>query len=110
VASGGRRVISAHRTLAAFAALTFSLGAASFVAAQTPAPPAQTTVPLAQTWRFDNLASLGGNPTKVLGAPQLIDTPAGKAVAFNGVDSALFVNVHPLAGAATWTWEMVFRP
>jgi hypothetical protein len=26
------------------------------------------------------------------------------------VDDALFVDVHPLAGAATWTWEMIFKP
>jgi hypothetical protein len=46
----------------------------------------------------------------VLGAPKLIDTPMGKAVAFNGVNDALLVDGHPLAGAATWTWEMIFRP
>lgn len=26
------------------------------------------------------------------------------------MDDALFVNVHPLAGAAAFTWEAVFRP
>jgi hypothetical protein len=68
------------------------------------------TVQAQEVWRFDQTASLGGHPTKVLGAPHVIDTPMGKAVAFNGVDDALFVNVHPLAGAATWTWEMIFKP
>jgi Concanavalin A-like lectin/glucanases superfamily len=34
----------------------------------------------------------------------------GKAIAFNGRDDALFVDVHPLAGAETWTWEMIFKP
>jgi len=63
-----------------------------------------------EIWRFDQTASLGGHPVKVLGAPKLIDTPIGKAVAFNGVDDALLVDAHPLAGAATWTWEMLFRP
>ena len=63
-----------------------------------------------ETWRFDQTASLGTHPTKVLGAPRVIDTEIGKAVAFNGVDDALFVGVHPLAGAATWTWEMIFKP
>jgi hypothetical protein len=62
------------------------------------------------TWRFDNTASLGGHATKVLGHPQAIETPMGKAIAFNGVDDALFVDVHPLAGAETWTWEMIFKP
>ncbi len=63
-----------------------------------------------EIWRFDQTASLGGHPTKVLGHPQVVATPMGKAVAFNGVEDALFVSVHPLAGAATWTWEMIFKP
>jgi Concanavalin A-like lectin/glucanases superfamily len=62
------------------------------------------------TWRFDSIASLGGHATKVLGHPQVLETPMGKATAFNGVDDALFVDVHPLAGAETWTWEMIFKP
>jgi hypothetical protein len=74
------------------------------LAAGAPASAAQ------ELWRFDQTASLGGHPTKILGAPRLIDTEIGKAVAFNGVDDALFVGVHPLAGAATWTWEMIFKP
>lgn len=63
-----------------------------------------------EIWRFDRIASLGGHPAKVLGHPQLIGTLYGKAVQFNGVDDALFVDVHPLAGAQTWTWEVIFRP
>ena len=82
------------------ATLTLTLTTIS-LAAQPPKP---------QTWRFDNLTSIGGLPTHVLGTPTLIDTPKGKAVAFNGKDSALLVDVHPLAGATTWTWEMIFRP
>ena len=94
------------------AALSLLLGAVSFSSAQTPAQVAHSAlaVPQQQIWRFDNLTSLGGHPTKVFGTPKLIDTPMGKAVAFNGQDSALFVDNHPLAGAATWTWEMIFRP
>ena len=68
---------------------------------------------MAQTpemWTFDRLDAIGGHPTTVLGSPRLIDTPLGKAVEFNGVDSALVVDVHPLAGAATFTWEAIFRP
>jgi hypothetical protein len=63
-----------------------------------------------EIWRFDQTASLGGHPTTVHGAPKVIDTPMGKAIAFNGVDDALFVQEHPLAGASTWTWEMIFKP
>jgi hypothetical protein len=67
-------------------------------------------LPGAEVWRFDKISLLGGHATKVLGHPEVIDTPYGKAVQFNGVDDALFVDVHPLAGAETWTWEIIFRP
>jgi hypothetical protein len=63
-----------------------------------------------EIWRFDQTATLGGHPAKVLGHPQVVETPMGKAIAFNGVDDALFIPAHPLAGATAWTWEMIFRP
>jgi hypothetical protein len=64
----------------------------------------------AETWNFDRLDRLGGHPTTVLGHPRVVDTPIGKAIEFNGVDDALLVDVHPLAGAAAFTWEAIFRP
>ncbi|HXC94741.1 MAG TPA: LamG-like jellyroll fold domain-containing protein [Edaphobacter sp.] len=72
---------------------------------------AMTQEPAKQvTWRFDDTASLGGNATKMLGHPKVIETTMGNAIAFNGVDDGLFAAVHPLAGAETWTWEMIFKP
>jgi hypothetical protein len=64
----------------------------------------------AQMWHIDNLEKVGGLPVTVLGDPKVIDAPGGKALEFNGVDDAVFLNVHPLAGAKTWTWEVIFRP
>src|SRR4051812_27920692 len=64
----------------------------------------------AELWTFDRLDRIGGHPTTVLGAPRIVDTPLGKAVEFDGVHDALLVDVHPLAGAATFTWEAIFRP
>jgi hypothetical protein len=63
-----------------------------------------------EVWRFDQTVSLGGHAVKTLGHPQVVETEIGKAVQFNGLGDALMVEVHPLAGAATWTWEMIFRP
>src|SRR6266567_7201188 len=40
---------------------------------------------------------------------QAADPPA-QVVEFNGVDDGLQIDVHPLAGAETYTWEAVFRP
>ncbi len=64
----------------------------------------------AGTWNFDRLDSIGGHATHLRGHPRVIDTPLGKAVQFNGIDDAIFVDNHPLAGAETFTWEVVFRP
>jgi hypothetical protein len=60
---------------------------------------------------FAKAGSVNGHQVKVLGHPAVVDSGlGGKAVQFNGVDDALFFDVHPLAGAATWTWEMIFKP
>lgn len=64
----------------------------------------------AVVWRFDSLDQIGGHRVEVQGDPQLIDTSAGKAVEFDGEVDALFLPVHPLAGAETFTWEVYFRP
>jgi hypothetical protein len=61
-------------------------------------------------WTFDRLENIGGHKTTVLGQPKIIDSPVGKAVEFDGVDDALFIDNHPLAGAKTFTWEAIFRP
>lgn len=63
-----------------------------------------------EVWTFDRLDRIGGHPTTILGSPRVIDAPVGKAIEFDGVDDALFVEVHPLAGAKTFTWEAIFRP
>ena len=59
---------------------------------------------------MDRVDSIDGHPTTILGHPQVVSTPYGKAVRFNGIDDALFVGAHPLAGASTWTWEVIFEP
>ena len=61
-------------------------------------------------WTFDNLRQVGGHAAQADGAPTLVDSPWGQAVRFDGQDDALFVDAHPLAGAATFTFEALFRP
>jgi hypothetical protein len=63
-----------------------------------------------ELWTFDRLDRIGGHTTTVEGSPRLIDAPVGRAVEFDGVDDALFVDVHPLADARAFTWEAIFRP
>ncbi len=61
-------------------------------------------------FKFDNLSRIGGIAPKVEGSPQLVDSPVGKAVQFNGKDTALFFPERPLVGAKTFTIEAIFRP
>jgi putative heme-binding domain-containing protein len=65
---------------------------------------------VSELWNFDRLDAIGGHKTAVLGEPRLVDSPLGKALEFDGVDDALVLDVHPLAGARTFTLELVFRP
>jgi putative heme-binding domain-containing protein len=64
----------------------------------------------AEVWLFDRTDNIGGYQTTVLGHPLVIDSAVGKAVQFDGVDDALDIDNHPLAGAETFTFEAIFRP
>jgi Concanavalin A-like lectin/glucanases superfamily len=88
----------------ALSAVLFSFLGWPAVVGQAPAEPAS------EVWTFDRLDRIGGHPTTILGHPRVVESPLGKAVEFDGIDDALFVEVHPLAGASTFTWEAIFRP
>ena len=60
-----------------------------------------------RVWKFNSLRKIGGHAASAEGAPQLTRDPA---VLFDGQDDVLFIDDHPLAGAATFTTELVFRP
>jgi hypothetical protein len=68
------------------------------------------SAPTQRVWTFDNLQQIGGRPVTLEGQPKLVTSPWGSAVAFDGVDDAIFIDEHPLAGAATFTFEALFRP
>ena len=61
-------------------------------------------------WHLDNLHEIGGHQVTVEGTPRVIDTPAGKAIEFDGVDDGIFLDIHPLAGMSTFTVEVIFKP
>ena len=92
-----------HRLGAAWMAACAALaGVFALVGADLPAG--------GETWRFDRLDQIGGHAATILGHPRVADTSIGKAVLFDGVHDALLVDTHPLAGAETFTWEVIFRP
>jgi hypothetical protein len=88
----------------------FALAATGPMPATGAGTPADKPVAHTITWRFDRTDLIGGQYTKVLGHPRVIETPLGKAVQFNGIDDALVIPEHPLAGASTYTWEVIFHP
>lgn len=68
--------------------------------------------PRQTVWRFGEPDGIGA-PLTIEGAPLQTDGPAsagGRALQFDGLDDALFIGAHPLAGASTFAFEAVFRP
>ena len=61
------------------------------------------------TWQLDNLTGIGGNATTVIGDPEVVGTPFGDGMLFDG-DDGLIIDDNPIAGAQTYTLEMIFRP
>jgi hypothetical protein len=70
-----------------------------------PAPSLGQTV-----WTFDRLDSIGGFSPRIEGAPQLIHSPYGGALQFDGAHDAVFIPTHPMAGLGVFTFEALFRP
>jgi hypothetical protein len=88
----------------------FLLGAAAVGATAVCGPLPAHARPRQTVWTFDRLDRIGGVAAHAEGGPTIIDTPLGKAMHFDGVDDVLFVDEHPFAGAAHFTFEAVFRP
>ncbi|MFB3906208.1 MAG: LamG-like jellyroll fold domain-containing protein [Acidobacteriota bacterium] len=61
-------------------------------------------------WDINELSEIGGQKPKVLGAPRVIEAPGDSALAFDGQDDGLILNINPLSGARSFTVEVLFRP
>ena len=62
------------------------------------------------TWKINSVDKISGLHAAKIGNPQVVNTPSGKGVLFDGVADGLVVNSNPIAGAAAFTIEAVFRP
>jgi len=84
--------------------------ATGLIAASGCATLAGSSVADQTVWRFGRLDRLD-IPLTIEGAPERVDAPGGQgALRFDGMDDALFIGAHPLAGAGTFAFEAVFRP
>ena len=61
-------------------------------------------------WLMANLLREKSNNITISGKPQIVNSPYGEAVSFNGVDDALFLNEMPLNSLQEFTVEMIFNP
>ena len=64
----------------------------------------------ASVWRLDNLKQIGGHPVTLVGQPHVVETDLGPAIAFDGLDDGVFLDVNPLAGLSQFTVEILFQP
>ena len=70
----------------------------------------QRPAPGPVVWQVDNLASIGGHAVTVIGAPTVVATDNGPAVAFNGRTDGLVIEANPLEGLSRFTVEVLFAP
>lgn len=61
-------------------------------------------------WRVNSLTEVGGFSAQALGDPQLIDSPYGTAVMFDGKGDRILVDNNPLGAATEFTIEIIFKP
>jgi hypothetical protein len=61
-------------------------------------------------WQLEDTGRIGTLTTTILGAPAVTAGPQGRAIAFDGMDDAIFVPENPLAGWPEFTVEILFKP
>lgn len=61
-------------------------------------------------WLIANLLREKSSNITISGKPQIIYSPYGEAVSFNGIDDAFFLNELPLKSLQEFTVEMIFKP
>lgn len=61
-------------------------------------------------WLLANLLQSKSSNVEINGNPQVVSSPYGEAVSFDGIDDALFLDELPLQGLQEFTVEMIFKP
>jgi hypothetical protein len=61
-------------------------------------------------WLLANLLRKKSSMVEISGNPQIVSSPYGDVVSFNGIDDALFLNQLPLQSIQEFTVEMIFKP
>lgn len=61
-------------------------------------------------WLLSKLIQEKSNEIEINGNPQIVNSPYGEAISFNGIDDALFLKELPLESIPEFTVEMIFKP
>ncbi len=61
-------------------------------------------------WTISRFLNKEFKNVKISGNPKIVNSPYGKAVYFDGVDDAFFLDKMPLIGLKEFTVEMIFNP
>ncbi len=61
-------------------------------------------------WQLSDFLDHKSDQVEINGNPQIVSSPYGKAVYFDGVDDAIFLNENPLETFKEFTIEMIFNP
>ena len=61
-------------------------------------------------WLLASMLNEKSNDIEIIGNPQIVKSPYGDSVLFNGIDTGLFLNRMPLNSLKEFTVEMIFNP
>lgn len=61
-------------------------------------------------WKISDFIKKTPEAATILGNPELVDSPFGEAVLFNGMNDAIFLNYTPLLNMPVFTVEVIMRP
>ncbi|NDW12150.1 LamG domain-containing protein [Bacteroides sp. 214] len=64
----------------------------------------------AQNWILSEFIENQSEGVHYKGNPEVVDSPYGKAVSFDGIDDGIFLDQMPLAGLEQFTIEAIFKP
>ena len=87
-----------------------ALIASGLIAPALDAQPAASVLRPVVDWTLDSLTRVGGHPVATEGRPQVVRTPIGPAIAFNGHSDALVLDVNPIAALPRFTIEAIIDP
>ncbi|MGD9931844.1 MAG: LamG domain-containing protein [Mangrovibacterium sp.] len=71
---------------------------------------AEPAGPEAVSWNLIDLMGSTTGKVSVSGVPQVVESPYGPAIAFDGQDDGIFLDEMPLKGLTQFTIEIIFRP